>query len=212
MAHKKSSESKENTEKKVADDTVMQDAVAEKEPETAENKTPPQDEAAKEQPQKEEVKVDPLVELQQQVNSWNDRYVRLMAEFDNYKKRISREYERQVESANEKLMIEMIDVRENFERALKSGSGVDAQVLFDGMKLIFNKFDAVLSNNGLETFGSVGDAFDPQIHDALMNAPKAEIPADHIADIYERGYKVKSKVIKHAKVIISSGAPADAVE
>lgn len=147
--------------------------------------------------------------VRQQLTDMNDRYIRLMAEFDNYKKRISREYERQVESANEKLMTEMIEVRENFERALRSGeSGADFNALFEGMKLIFGKFDNVLKNNGLESFAAVGEPFDPQIHDALMKTPKEDIPEDYIAEIYERGYKIKSKVIKHAKVIVSSGAPA----
>ena len=148
-------------------------------------------------------------ELKLQTAEMNDRYIRLMAEFDNYKKRIGREYERQVESANEKLMVEMVDVRENFERAIRSGTtGADESTIFEGMKLIFGKFDSVLSRNGLEPFGVVGDIFDPQIHDALMNIPKEDVPEDHIAEIYERGYKIKSKVIKHAKVIVSTGAPA----
>jgi molecular chaperone GrpE len=148
-------------------------------------------------------------QLKLQTAEMNDRYIRLMAEFDNYKKRIGREYERQVESANEKLMVEMVDVRENFERAIRSGTtGADESTIFEGMKLIFGKFDSVLSRNGLEPFGVVGDMFDPQIHDALMNIPKEDVPEDHIAEIYERGYKIKSKVIKHAKVIVSTGAPA----
>ena len=151
-----------------------------------------------------------IAELKQLVAEGNDRYIRLMAEFDNYKKRTSREYERQVECANEKLMVEMIEVRENFERALKSGdTSTDYIALFEGMKLIFNKFDTVLTKNGLESFAATGDLFDPQLHEALMNMPNADIPAEHIADIYERGYKLKSKVVKHAKVIVSSGAPAE---
>ncbi len=147
-------------------------------------------------------------DLKKQITEGNDRYIRLMAEFDNYKKRTSREYERQVESANEKLMLDMIDVRENFERAIKSGdTGSDYSALFEGMKLIFSKFDTVLNKNGLESYAVSGDPFDPQIHDALMNAPKAGVPADHIADVYEKGYKLKSRVIRHAKVIVSSGEP-----
>jgi molecular chaperone GrpE len=147
-------------------------------------------------------------DLKKQITDGNDRYIRLMAEFDNYKKRTSREYERQVDSANEKIMLEMIDVRENFERAIKSGdAGSDYIALFEGMKLIFNKFDTVLNKNGLEPYAVSGDPFDPQIHDALMNVPKAGVPAEHIADVYEKGYKLKSKVIRHAKVIVSSGEP-----
>ncbi len=161
------------------------------------------------EPVKENKDAENIELIKQQLTIMSDRYIRLMAEFDNYKKRISREYERQVESANEKMMVEMIDVRESFERALRSGeSGADFNALFDGMKLIFGKFDNILKNNGLESFAAVGEPFDPQIHNALMKTPKQEIPEDHIAEIYERGYKIKSKIVKHAKVIVSSGAPA----
>ncbi|MCL2220428.1 MAG: nucleotide exchange factor GrpE [Chitinispirillia bacterium] len=148
--------------------------------------------------------------LTREVEEAKDRYLRLMAEFDNYKRRAGREYERLVQSANEKLMLEIIDVRENFERALKSGEsgGGDFAVFFDGMKMIFAKFEEVLGRNGLTVFAEPGEVFDPMVHDALMNSPHPEIPADHIAQVFERGYRLKDKVVKHARVIVSSGAPA----
>ncbi len=127
--------------------------------------------ASKEQPEsvtkEEKEQIDEVDSLKKQLADMNDRYIRLMAEFDNYKKRISREYERQVESANEKLMVEMVEVRENFERALRSGeSGADFNTLFEGMKLIFNKFDNVLSRNGLAHFAEVGELL---IHRSMMH-------------------------------------------
>ncbi|MCL2183797.1 MAG: nucleotide exchange factor GrpE [Chitinispirillia bacterium] len=148
--------------------------------------------------------------LSREVEEAKDRYLRLMAEFDNYKRRAAKEYERLIESANEKLMIEIIDVRENFERALKTGSagGSDFAAFFDGMKMIFSKFEDVLGRNGLTAFAAPGEVFDPMVHDALMNSPHPEVPADHIAEVFERGYKLKDKVVKHARVIVSSGAPA----
>ena len=147
-------------------------------------------------------------ELTADLKNANDRYLRLMAEFDNYKKRTSREYERLIESANEKLMLEMIAVRETFELAIKHGeNGSDYQQLFDGVKLLFQKFDGVLAANGLTPFAAPGDGFDPQLHDALLKVPNADIPEDHIADIHEKGYKLKERVVKHARVIVSAGAP-----
>ena len=152
--------------------------------------------------------VDSLDDLKRQLDEQNDRYLRLMAEFDNFKKRVSRDYERLVESANKKLISELIEVRENFDRAVKTGeSANDAKSLFDGMKLIFTKFDEVLSKNGLEPFGAPGDMFDPQMHDALMKSPHSDIAEDHIVDVFEKGYYLKKRVIRHAKVIVSSGKP-----
>jgi len=192
--------------------TPEKDQDAELFEQAEENAAPEQETAEKEKAKpdvEKKAQVDEVGSLKTQIAEMNDRYIRLMAEFDNYKKRISREYERQVESANEKLMVEMVDIRENFERALRSGETCDDfNTLFEGMKLIFNKFDGVLNRNGLETFTAVGDPFDPAMHDALMKTPKEGVPEDHIAEIYERGYKLKNKVIKHAKVIVSSGAPA----
>ncbi|MDR2579219.1 MAG: nucleotide exchange factor GrpE [Chitinispirillales bacterium] len=144
--------------------------------------------------------------LKQELDASRDRYLRLMAEFDNYKRRAAKEYERLTESANEKLMLEIVEVRENFERALKAGeSGGDFAPFFDGMRLIFAKFEEVLSRNGLTVFAEPGEPFDPAVHDALVNTPHPEIPAEHIAEVFERGYRLKDKIVKHARVIVSSG-------
>jgi molecular chaperone GrpE len=76
------------------------------------------------------------------------------------------------------------------------------------MRLIFSKYDEVLSRNGLTAFAEAGEPFDPMIHDALMNAPNAQVPVDCIAEVFERGYRLKDKVIKHARVIVSAGSAA----
>ena len=151
--------------------------------------------------------IDSAEDLRQQLEAQGDRYLRLMAEFDNFKKRVSRDYERLVESANERLMGELIEVRENFERAIKSGEQcADAKALFDGMKLIFTKLDDVLTRNGLEPFAAAEEPFNPQLHDAMMKVPNEKIPEDHIVEVFEKGYTLKKRVIRHAKVIVSSGA------
>ncbi|MBN1984152.1 MAG: nucleotide exchange factor GrpE [Chitinivibrionales bacterium] len=145
--------------------------------------------------------------LQLELDATKDKYLRLMAEFDNYKRRNAKEYERMVASANERLMKEMIDVRENLQRALKT---VDAQstnnsTFVEGIKLIFSKFDASLKKHGLAVFASTGEEFDPQRHNALMKVHNAQIPENHIAEVYEQGYTLNSIIIHHAKVIVSAG-------
>ena len=150
--------------------------------------------------------IDTAEDLKQQLEAQSDRYLRLMAEFDNFKKRVSRDYERLVESANERLMAELIDVRENFDRAVKSSEQcTDIKSISDGMKLIFSKFDNVLQKNGLTPFGTSGEKFDPQLHDALMKIPNDTIPEDHIVEVFEKGYTLKKQVIRHAKVVVSAG-------
>jgi molecular chaperone GrpE len=213
MADKKNK--KEAMEKEIEKENLTE-AESQKSTDTPEEPAVSEDTAKtadvenKQEPETQEEAVETVDDLKAEIKNWNDRYLRLMAEFDNYKKRASREYQALVDSANERLMTDLVEVRENFERAVKNGEkSTDYNVLFDGIKLIFSKFDTVLSKYGLEIFGAPGDAFDPMIHDALMKTANNEIPEDHIADIYERGYKLKGKVMKHARVIVSSGKPAE---
>jgi len=144
-------------------------------------------------------------ELQEKLNYSNDKYLRLMAEFDNFKRRSIREFEALVEQANEKLIKDLIEVRENFERAFTKHEGADLTSLFEGIKMTYGKFDNILRKHGLEVFGEVSQEFDPNLHDALMKAPHEEIKENHIIEVCEKGYKLKGKIIKHAKVIVSSG-------
>ncbi|MBN1604354.1 MAG: nucleotide exchange factor GrpE [Chitinispirillaceae bacterium] len=207
MAEKKNKKDildKETNDEKVADESMSQ-AVNEN---SGEKNEDAESEAAQGQEHAAEEPAETVEVLKAQVQNWNDRYLRLMAEFDNYKKRSSREYQTMVDSANERLMTDLVDVRESFERAVKSSEQAeDYKTIFEGLKLIFSKFDTVLVKHGLEVFGAPGEPFDPMEHDALMKTPHQEIPEDHIADIYERGYRLKGKVMKHARVIVSSGKP-----
>jgi molecular chaperone GrpE len=146
-----------------------------------------------------------IQELTEQLEAVNDKYLRLMAEFDNFKRRSAKEYERMVEAANEKLMKEIIEVRENFERAFKSKA--EGEKLLEGMKLIFAKLNTILQKHGLEVYAEAGQKFEPEIHDALMRMPHEKIIEGHIVEVHERGYKLKGNIIKHAKVVVSSGKP-----
>jgi molecular chaperone GrpE len=155
-----------------------------------------------------------IEQLKSQVDAANDKYLRLMAEFDNYKRRTLKENQQIVEQANEKLIKDIIDVRENFERAFKAHKeGADHKPFMDGMKMIFTKLDNVLHRHGLEVYCEAGQEFDPQLHDAMMKTAHDKIPEHHISEVVEKGYRLKGKVIKHSKVIVSSGkqtpAPAE---
>ena len=150
-------------------------------------------------------------ELKTQLEALNGKYLRLMAEFDNYKRRTARDYERMVGSANEKLLLQMIEVRENFDRALIAQTKApDATTFVDGVKLIYTKFETILKSSGLETFGAIGDEFDPEHHDGLMRQPSETIAENHIAGVFEPGYTLNGRIVKHAKVIVSAGG-AEAV-
>ena len=155
-----------------------------------------------------------VAELEQQVKTLEDKYLRVLAEFDNYKRRTSREHERLVESANAGIMQDLVGVREDMERALKAGQdSADAGALREGVRLIYTRFDGILSRHGLEPFAVEGDVFDPVYHDAMLRMPHATIAEDHVAQVLERGYRLNGQVIKHARVIVSAGpAASPAVE
>lgn len=144
--------------------------------------------------------------LQEQLDAQKDKYVRLMAEFDNFKKRTAVEFAKTAGNANKALIHDLIEIRETFERALDTKTETDANAFKEGVKLIFNKFDEVLTKHGLESFGAVGEKFDPALHDAMMKQPNAEIPEEHVSAIFERGYKLKDSIIRHAKVAVSAGS------
>jgi molecular chaperone GrpE len=131
-----------------------------------------------------------------------------MAEFDNYKRRMAREYDRIVELANERLMLDIIGVRESLERAIAAAGSAAGDSLSEGQKLIAAQLDEALKKHGLSTFGAEGDLFDPELHDALMRTAHESIAADNVAQVFEKGYKLRNRIIRHAKVVVSGG-PAE---
>ena len=134
-----------------------------------------------------------------------DKYVRLMAEFDNFKKRTASEYAKMVEQANKGLMEDLIDVSEVFKKALDENTAQDTAAFRDGICLLYTKYSEILIKHGLEAFGEAGDEFDPALHDAMMKQPSDTVEAGKISTIFQRGYKLKNSIIRHAKVVVSDG-------
>lgn len=139
----------------------------------------------------------------EQINALNDKYLRLMDEFENYKRRDVKEHDRLIEAADELLIKELIEVRENFDRAFKVKDRGEQFV--EGMKLNLEKLNSILHKHGLEAYDEPGARFDPKLHEALLCAPNEGVPDLHITDILERGYTVKGNIVKHATVAVSSG-------
>ena len=138
-----------------------------------------------------------------QIDALRDTNIRLLADFENYKRRSEMERQRLIEAADEQLIGELIDVQDNFDRAFKSDDRGDT--FAQGVKLSYAKLTAILKKHGLEAYGEPGSKFDPELHEALVCAPSRSIPDSYISDVLEPGYTVKGKIIKHAKVAVSSG-------
>lgn len=135
-----------------------------------------------------------------------DRYIRLMAEFDNFRRRSAKEQVELIETANAKLLGKLSEVLDNFERAFDAGNKAQDLAAFEkGMQLIHAQFEKILKDAGLEQIDPVGKPFDPNFHEALMSQPSETVPQEHVAQVFQKGYKIKNKLLKTAKVIVSSG-------
>jgi molecular chaperone GrpE len=149
---------------------------------------------------------DPTEILKQQLAEANDRNLRLMAEFDNFRRRSAKEQLELIEVANGKLLEKLSEVQDNFERAFASeNKAKDLEAFEKGMQMIYNQFAKVLTDAGLEQIDPTGKEFDPNLHEALMQQPSDTIPEGHVVTVFQKGYKLKNKILKTAKVIVSSG-------
>jgi len=144
--------------------------------------------------------------LKAELAAANDRNLRLMAEFDNFRRRSAKEQLELIETANGKLLEKLSEVQDNFERAFASeNKAKDLEAFEKGMQMIYNQFAKILADAGLEQLDPTGAEFDPNCHEALMQQPSETIPEGHVVTVFQKGYKLKNKILKTAKVIVSSG-------
>lgn len=134
-----------------------------------------------------------------------DKYLRLYSEFENYRRRTAKERLDLIKTASEDVMLDLISVVDDFERALKVESS-DAQALMEGNLLIYNKFIKTLESKGLQPMGElIGKEFDAETQEAItMIAAPSEDLKGKVIDVVEKGYTLGDKVIRYAKVVIGS--------
>ena len=162
--------------------------------------------AAAEQPAEQESTESAEDVLKAELAAANDRNLRLMAEFDNFRRRSAKEQLELIETANGKLLEKLSEVQDNFERAFASeNKAKDLEAFEKGMQMIYNQFAKILTDAGLEQIDPTGAEFDPNCHEALMQQPSETIPEGHVVTVFQKGYKLKNKILKTAKVIVSSG-------
>ena len=142
-------------------------------------------------------------ELNEQINNEKDKYVRLFAEFENYKRRTAKERIDLFKTAGKEVLSSLIPVVEDFKRALNQED--PNQEVSQGIQLIYNKLQETLKNQGLEELEvKVGDSFDSEIHEAISQIPaQNDDQKGKIIDIIEGGYKLGDQVIKFPKVVVA---------
>jgi molecular chaperone GrpE len=147
--------------------------------------------------------------LEKELEDQKDKMLRLAAEFDNYKKRTAREYATLIESANLDLIRSLLDILDNFRRALASAKDADAEAIFKGMEMIYNQFDALLKERGLEEIEAEGQPFDPELHEAVMTTQTDEVPEDYVVSELQKGYMMKGRVVRHSKVAVAKAPESE---
>lgn len=144
---------------------------------------------------------EPTVEekLTQELNETKDKLLRVMAEYDNFRKRSQKEKEMAYGDTKASTIAEFLPVYDNFMRAM-SAEATDLDSFKKGIEMIFNQYGETFKKLGVESFGEKGETFDPNIHNAVMHGEDEELPENSISDVFSTGYKMGDRVIRPAIV------------
>ena len=145
--------------------------------------------------------------LEDELKNLQDRHLRLRAEFDNYKKRKDKEFTRLLQYEGENVIISFLGIADDLQRMIDSVDGEksqNAESLMEGINLILEKLHRRLGALKVELFDSEGKKFDPELHDAMMTQSSDDHEDGVVIQEFEKGYKYKDRVIRHAKVIVNS--------
>ena len=145
--------------------------------------------------------------LKSEAEYYKDAFIRKAAEFENYKKRSDTEISNFIKYASEELIKSLLPVYDDINRSIDSiekGETKDFETLKQGIQLIADKFKTTFKNEGLEEIDILGKEFDVNTCDALLQVPREDVPPHTVIEVVEKGYKLKDKVIRFAKVIVSA--------
>lgn len=140
------------------------------------------------------------------VKELNEKYLRLYAEFDNFRRRTQKEKADLIKYGGEDIILSVLPVVDDMERALAHHKDAkDHKPLQEGLDLILQKIKTILSSKGVQAMEPKGETFDPELHDAITNIPAAsEDMKGKVAEVVEKGYLLNGKVIRHAKVVVAN--------
>jgi molecular chaperone GrpE len=145
-----------------------------------------------------------ISKLQQEAAEWKDKYLRLVAEFDNFRKRNAKERLDLIQTAGKDVIVSLLDVLDDSERAQKQlETSDDTAAIKEGVVLVFNKLKNNLQSKGLKQMNSTGQEFNPDLHEAITEIP-APVPElkGKVVDEVQKGYYLNDKIIRFAKVVV----------
>lgn len=133
-----------------------------------------------------------------------EEHLRLLAEMENFKKRLTREKEEQMRFAAENVLADLLPTLDNFELALNYGRNNEAcKEMVEGLEMTRKLFLDALAAHGLEQVGQVGEPFNPEFHEAMTREARSDMPPDHVAQLFQPGYLLKGRLLRPAKVVVS---------
>jgi molecular chaperone GrpE len=192
MAHKETEENKQHTADTPEQEKQDQPTQADK---SAEENTASDDEAGD----------NPMSALEEELSAAKDKYLRLFAEFENYRRRTSKERVELIKTANEELILDLLSVVDDLDRSLEIfKDNKDVAAMYEGIQLVNQKFHKVLKQKGLELMDiDKGADFDPEYQEAVAQIPAPEDKLKgKVVDVVEKGYFLGEKVLRYAKVVI----------
>ncbi|MBQ3497706.1 MAG: nucleotide exchange factor GrpE [Clostridia bacterium] len=167
---------------------------------SAEEKEEKKEKKSKKKADKADEKV---AELQSELEEQKNQYLRLAAEYDNYRKRTQREKDALNGDIKAYIIGEILPVIDNFERATANTSA-DYETYKKGMEMIFTQFVDIFKKLGVEAFGEPGEAFDPMMHNAVMHIDSEDFDESVVAQVFAKGYKIDDKIIRCATVQVAN--------
>ena len=192
MAKKKCENAEEVKETKTDKETTAEaenTAESEKVEETKGKKSKKDDEKVK--------------KLEEELAAQKDKYMRLAAEYDNYRKRTANEKLSLYDDATAKAVTELLPVADSVRMALDNLANADPEII-KGIELISNQLDKSFEKLKIESFGKIGDEFDPNLHNAISKVESEELGENTIAQVFQTGYKIGDKIIRHAMVQVAN--------
>lgn len=183
----------------------MEETKNTQQPEATEEapQTAPETEAPEaETPEAEAPQPDPAEELKAKLATEHDNYLRLAAEYDNFRKRTQKEREALYTDIKAETVGKFLPVFDNLQRALAQETADEAYK--KGVEMTMNGLQTILDGLGVKTFGAVGEAFDPQLHNAVMHKEDENLGESVIAEVFQTGFKVGEKVVRHAMVVVAN--------
>lgn len=192
-----------NKVKKKQSEDILESQEAEKNESVREDKKGKKKSASKKSSQLDELKAQ-LAEKESELSELKDKYLRIFAEFDNYKKRTMKEKMDFMRNASQDVLVDLLPVLDDFDRAKQSADSENTDEVFsEGVTLVFNKLGNVMKSKGIVPMETNGAVFDAELHEAITKIPA---PSDDmkgkIIDTITKGYYLNDKIIRHAKVVV----------